>query len=442
MKKINRLKPREYARRRKELMALMDSESIAILPAAIVHRRNGDVDFRYRQDSDFHYLTGFDEADSVFVLIPGREHGESILFCKDIDPEYALWNGSVAGPESAAQLYGFDDAFPIADIDDILPGLIEGKDKLYYAMGVNRDFDNQIIDWVNAISSQELYGAESPGEFIQLGHLLHELRLIKSKAEIDLLQEAADITVRAHIRAIKAARPGVYEFELDAELQYEFARCGAKSAAYPSIIGSGDNTCVLHYVENEKQLKAGELVLMDAGCEFQHYAADVTRTFPVSGKFSKAQRQLYEVVLAAQLAAIEQVKPGNHWDQPHMAAVRVITSGLMALGLLTGELEILMSSQAYRKFYMHKTGHWLGMDVHDVGEYQVDGQWRVFEPGMVTTVEPGIYIPRGSEDVAVKWQGIGIRIEDDVLVTETGNRVLSQELPRDIAAVEALMAAE
>jgi Xaa-Pro aminopeptidase len=289
---INTANPGEYYRRRKELMALMDEDSIAILPAAMIHKRNGDVDFPYRQDSDFYYLTGFAESESVFVLAPGREHGESIMFCKEEDPDFELWNGKITGPERACQLFGFDDAFPIADIDDILPGLIEGRNKLYYAMGVNRDFDNQIIDWVNAISSQQSYGAESPGEFIQLGHLLHELRLFKSKDEIALMQEAADITVRAHRRAMRAVRPGMTEYQLEAELLYEFGKAGARCQAYPSIVGSGRNSCVLHYLDNNGEIRDGDLVLIDAGCEYEYYAADVTRTFPASGKFTPEQREI------------------------------------------------------------------------------------------------------------------------------------------------------
>lgn len=442
MNVTNIAKPTEFYRRRKELMALMDADSIAILPAAMIHKRNGDVDFPYRQDSDFYYLTGFAESESVFVLAPGREHGESILFCKEEDPDFELWNGKLTGPDRACQLYGFDDAFPIADIDDILPGLIEGRDKLYYAMGVNRDFDNQIIDWVNAISSQKSFGAEPPGEFIQLGHLLHELRLFKSKEEIALLQEAADITARAHRRAMQAVQPGMTEYQLEAELLYEFGKAGARCSAYPSIVGAGRNSCVLHYLDNCGEIRDGDLVLIDAGCEYEYYAADVTRTFPASGKFSPEQRQIYEIVLRAQTAAIEYVKPGNEWNQPHDAAVRVITQGLMEIGLLQGELENLITTAAYKKFYMHKTGHWIGMDVHDVGEYQIDGEWRVFEPGMVTTVEPAIYIPEDMADVPEQWQGIGVRIEDDVLVTASGNRVLSHAVPKEIDAIEALMSGE
>ncbi len=421
-------------------MALMDGNSIAILPAATTQRRNGDVDFPYRQASDFYYLTGFKEAEAVFVVAPGREHGESIMFCKEADPDFERWHGNLVGPERACQLYGFDDAFPIADIDDILPGLIEGRDKLYYAMGVNRDFDNQIIDWVNAISSLKNHGAESPGELIQLGHLLHELRVFKSKEEIALMQKAADITALAHKRVMQTVRPGMTEYQLEAELQYEFGKAGARCAAYPSIVGAGNNSCILHYVENEADIKEGDLVLVDAGCEYQYYAADVTRTFPASGTFSLEQRQVYEIVLRAQKAAIACVQPGNEWNQPHDAAIRVLTEGLAEIGLVKGKLRDLIADGAYQKFCMHKTGHWIGMDVHDVGEYQIGGEWRVFEPGMVTTIEPGIYIPEGLANVPEKWCGIGIRIEDDVLVTESGNRVLTAAIPKEIDEVEALIA--
>ncbi len=433
---------KEFHSRRSELMAMMDEDSIAILPAALVHRRNGDVDFQYRQDSDFYYLTGFEEPESVFVLAPGREHGESIMFCREQDSDFELWNGSVAGPDRACQLFGFDDAFPIADIDDILPGMIEGRSKLYYAMGVNRDFDNQIIDWVNAISAQKKFGAAPPGEFIQLGHLLHELRLFKSKAEINLLRQSAELTCRAHKRAMQSVKPGMFEYQLDAEIQYEFARAGARCSAYPSIVGAGNNACILHYIHNRDVIRAGDLVLIDAGCELDYYASDVTRTFPASGEFSSEQASIYSIVLRAQLAAIDLVQPGNHWNQPHEAAIREIVLGLLEIGLLEGDAGELIASEAYRKFYMTKTGHWLGMDVHDVGEYQIEDEWRVFEAGMVTTIEPGIYIPQGMAGVDQRWQGIGVRIEDDVLVTDKGHEVLSQSLPKQIAEIEALVSGD
>lgn len=431
--------PAEFARRRRELMALMDDNSIAILPGASIRLRNGDVEYQFRQDSDFHYLTGFDEPDAVFVLIPGREYGESLLFCRERDADHERWHGDVAGPERAMQLYAMDDAFPIADIDEILPGLIEGRAKLYYAMGSDREFDARVINWVQRINSSGHLGAEPPGEFVQLDQYLHELRLFKSAAEIELMKLAARATVAGHIRIMQIVEPGMMEYELEAELNYEFVRHGARWPAYPAIVGGGANASVLHYLSNSDVLNEGDLVLVDAGGEYDHYACDLTRTFPVSGQFTSAQASVYKIVLAAQEAAIAEVAPGNTWNQPHDAAVRVITDGLVSLGILSGDVEALISSQSYLPFCMHKTGHWLGLDVHDVGDYQINGQWRVFEEGMVTTIEPGLYFGIDEAAVPAAYQGLAIRIEDDVLVTRTGNEVLTAAVPKRLEDIESLM---
>lgn len=439
-KKKPKVSLQEFARRRRELMALMEPNSIAILPSALLLTRNGDVEYRFRQDSDFHYLTGFDEHDSVFLLIPGREHGEAILFCRERDEDLERWHGKVTGPERAMQLYGLDDAFPITDIDDIVPGLIEGKGKLYYAMGVHVKFDNRVIGWVNSIAANNRSGAQPPGEFVQLGQYLHELRLFKSAQEIEVMRQAAAITGEAHRAIMSVAKPGLYEYQLEAELEYCFLSHGARTPAYPSIVGGGSNACVLHYIQNDDVLRKGDLVLVDAGCEYESYAADVTRTFPVGGKFSKEQAELYELVLDAQQAAIDQVQPGNQWNQPHEAAVAVITAGLIRLGLLQGKCDDLIEAETYKKYYMHKTGHWLGLDVHDVGEYKVSGEWRVFEPGMVTTIEPGLYIGDDCDDAPVRYRGVGIRIEDNVLVTQNGNENLTASIPKTIDDIECLMA--
>ena len=436
MKAGPKIEKAEYARRRRELMELMEPESIAILPASEVQIRNNGVERRYRQDSDFHYLTGFDESDSVFVLIPGREYGEAILFCRERVHDHERWHGSITGPERAAELYGIDDAFPI---DDILPGLIEGRSRLYYAMGTHPRFDARILSWVNSIAMDNREGTEPPGEFIQLGQYLHELRLHKSAKEIDVLRHAARISTAAHIQVMENLTPGMMEYEVEAELQYQFSKRGARHPAYPSIVGGGSNACVLHYIDNDKVLEDGDLVLIDAGGEYEYYASDVTRTLPVSGKFTDEQAALYEIVLAAQLAAIEQVVPGNHWNQPHEAAVMELTNGLKEVGLLEGDVEELLEIGAYNQFYMHRTGHWLGLDVHDVGEYKVGGQWRVFEQGMVTTVEPGLYIPEDAENVPEAYRGIGIRIEDNVAVTRNGHDVLTDDIPKTIAEIEQTM---
>lgn len=430
----------EFARRRKNLMALMDPHSIAIIPSAREQVRSRDTHFPFRQDSDFHYLSGFDEPDAVLVLLPGRRHGQFVVFCRERDPTMELWNGYRAGPEGVCEKHAADDAFPISDIDDILPGLIEGRERVYYSMGRSTEFDQQIMGWVNSIRSRESSGAVPPGEFTDLDHMLHELRLYKSAAEIRLLRRAADISSKAHIRAMQSCRAGLYEYQLESHLQHAFVSGGARHAAYPSIVGGGANACVMHYVENDSKLRDGDLVLIDAGCELDYYASDITRTFPVNGCFSSEQRALYDLVLKAQLAAIEQIKPGNHWNQPHDASVRVITEGLVALGLLKGRVSSLIKKEAYRAFYMHRVGHWLGLDVHDVGDYRVADQWRLLEPGMVMTVEPGIYISPGNKKVAKKWRGIGIRIEDDVVITERGCEVLSSGAPKTVEEIEALMA--
>ncbi len=432
----NSISLKDFASRRQELMAMMEEGSIAILPSASVQMRNSDVEYQFRQNSDFLYLTGFNESEAVLALIPGREHGEAVLFCRERDHEYERWHGKVTGPERARQLFGLDDAFPIADIDEILPGLIEGKSRLYYGMGVHREFDAQIIEWVNSISGSQ--HSEPPGEFVQLGQFLHELRLIKSSGEIALMREAARITGLGHQRLMEAAQPGMSEYQLEAELNYTFACNGARESAYPAIVGCGDNACILHYIENSDDLVDGELVLVDAGCELHGYAADVTRTFPVAATFSKPQRALYEIVLAAQKAAIAAVAPGRLWDEPHDEAVRVITQGLIDLKLIDLELNEAIEKKAYEIFYMHKTGHWLGLDVHDVGEYRVGGEPRVFEPGMVTTIEPGIYIDQDTPDVPAIYRGIGIRIEDNVLVTRQGHEVLTAGIPKEIDEIEAL----
>tara|TARA_R110002110_G_scaffold205066_7_gene416932 strand:- start:55379 stop:56692 length:1314 start_codon:yes stop_codon:yes gene_type:complete len=431
----------EFARRRKHFMGLMEPNSIAIIPSAREQVRSRDTHYAFRQDSDFYYLTGFVEPDAVLVLIPGRKHGQFVMFCRERDPKMEMWDGYRAGPEGVCRDHSADDAFPIGDIDDILPGLIEGRERVYYSMGRSAEFDQQIMSWVNRIRSKESTGAVPPGEFTDLDHMLHELRLFKSAAELRLMRKAGVITAAAHCRAMRECRVGQFEYQLEAELQHEFARSGARHAAYPSIVGSGDNACVLHYIENTAKMRDGDLVLIDAGCEFEHYAADVTRTFPVNGRFSREQRALYEVVLDAQAAAIAEIRPGNHWNQPHDASVRVITEGLVELGLLKGRVASLIKKEAYRQFYMHRVGHWLGIDVHDVGDYRLGDEWRVLEPGMVMTVEPGLYVSPQATKVAKKWRGIGIRIEDDVVVTSDGCEVLTHSVPKSVEEIEAIMAA-
>lgn len=430
----------EYPKRRQQLMQLMSPNSIAIIPAAPVTVRNRDVEHPYRQDSDFYYLSGFAEEHSVLVLIPNREQGECVLFCQEKIKEQEIWTGYRLGPEAAISELGCDDAFPISDIDDILPGLLEGKDRVYANLGISAEFDNRLMNWVNHIKSQVRNGATPPREFSALDYLLHDLRLVKSKAEIALMQAAANISAKAHTRVMQLTQPDMYEYQLEAELMRDFMAAGSRWPAYPSIVGTGDNACILHYTQNTARIKDGDLILIDAGCELDYYASDITRTFPANGKFSEAQAAMYQLVLDANYAATAQVKPGNHWNQPHEAAVQVLTAGLVKHGLLQGKVKQLIENEAYRQFYMHKTGHWLGMDVHDVGEYRIDGQWRILEEGMVLTIEPGLYIAPDDTSVDEKWRGIGIRIEDDVVVTKDGYRVLTTGVVKEINEIEALMA--
>jgi Xaa-Pro aminopeptidase len=428
----------EFARRRKTLMRMVGDDGIAILPSAPVRIRSRDVEYRYRQDSDFYYLTGFAEPDAVAVLAPGRENGEFVLFCRDRDKLKERWDGSRSGPDGAIANFSADDAFPIDDIDDILPGLLESRSCVYYTMGAYADFDQRITEWVKAIRSRESSGVHTPHEFIALDHILHDMRLYKSRAEISAMRKAAKIAVGAHRRAMTVVTPGMYEYEVEAEYIHEFRRHDA-TISYPPIVGAGANSCTLHYVDNNAELADGDLLLIDAGCEYDYYASDITRTFPVSGKFTPEQRAVYEIVLEAQLAAIEKTVKGNHWNDPHDAAVRIITKGLKKIGLLDGTVAKLIRDEAYREFFMHKTGHWIGMDVHDVGDYKVGDEWRFLEPGMVTTVEPGIYIPANRKTPA-RWRNIGIRIEDDVAVTNNGPDVLSKGLEKDPDEIERLMA--
>jgi Xaa-Pro aminopeptidase len=430
----------EFARRRRQLMKMMGKASIMILPAAPEKSRNNDVSYHYRPDSDFFYLTGFAEPEAVAVLIPGRAQGDFVLFVRERDPARETWDGRRAGPEGATRDYGASDAFPIGDIDDILPGLMEHCSRVYYTMGIHPEFDQRVIGWINQIKAQARSGIRPPQEFVALDHLLHDMRLFKSRPELDAMRRSAGIAVAAHRRAMSFTQPGRMEYEVMAELLHEFRRNNADISYHP-IVGGGANSCILHYHENSEPLRDGELLLIDAGCEFDLYASDITRTFPVNGRFTPEQRAVYEVVLQAQYAAIDKARPGNHWNEPHDAAVKVITQGLIKLGILKGKLANLIRDGEYRRFFMHRTGHWLGMDVHDVGDYKLGEQWRVLEPGMVLTIEPGIYIAAGSRGVAKRWWNIGIRIEDDVAITREGNEVLTGDLVKDADGIEKLMSA-
>ena len=429
---------REFARRRKKLMDMMGNESVAIFPAAPVYIRNRDVEFPYRPDSDFYYLTGYSEPEAVAVLVPDRNHGEYVLFCRERDEKMETWNGRRAGLEGACDIYGANDAFPIEDMDDILPGMLEDRERIYYTMGNNSIFDQRVLGWVNQVRQRVRTGINAPDEFISLNHLLHEMRLFKSRPEITAMKKAAKISCHAHKRAMQICRPGKMEYQIEAELLHEFMNRGSRSPAYPSIVGGGENSCILHYTENKSELRDGDLLLIDAGAEYDSYASDITRTFPVNGLFSKEQGQIYNLVLAANVAAIDEVRPGNHWNDPHNVAVHILTEGLLSLGILKGKLKILIKKEQYKKYFMHRTGHWLGMDVHDVGDYKLDGEWRALEPGMVTTIEPGLYFQPQS-GLQKKWWNIGVRIEDDVLVTKDGNDVFTKSVPKTIDEIEALI---
>ena len=440
MKAATGISAAEFARRRKQLMRMAAHDAILVLPAATERVRSNDTHFPYRQDSDFWYLTGFPEPEAVLVLIPGRKHGETILFCRERDLEREGWDGPRAGQEGAVDGFGMDDAYPIEDLDEILPGLLEGRSRVYYHFGREAEFDLKLIGWVKRVREQVRHGAQPPHEFMELGHLLHELRLFKSKDEIRLMQKAADITVQAHRAAMHAVRPGVHEYELQAEIERVF-RASDAWPAYGSIVGAGGNACVLHYRANNARAAGGDLVLVDAGAEFRGYAADITRTFPVSGRFTAPQRALHDLVGAAQAAALACANPGAPYEAGHDAAVRTLTEGLLRLGLLKGKLEKNIADGSYKRFYRHKTGHWLGLDVHDVGEYRLGGESRLLEPGMVFTIEPGLYVSADDKSVDARWRGIGIRTEDDVLITADGHRVLTDALARSADEIETEMAA-
>lgn len=428
-----------YARRRRHLMRMAGDDAILVLPAALARIRSGDTLYPYRQDSDLWYLTGFPEPEAVLVLVPGRKHGETLLFCRERDLEREGWDGPRFGPEGAVEAFGLDDAYPIADLDDILPGLLEGRSRVYYHFGRDADFDLQLIGWLNRVRAMVRQGAQPPHEFLELSHLLDELRLFKDRDELKLMQRAADISVLAHQAAMRATRPGSREYELQAEIERVF-RMHDAVPAYGSIVGAGGNACVLHYIANNGQAKDGDLVLVDAGAEYRGYAADITRTFPVSGRYSKPQRALHDLVGAAQAAALAQARAGVPYEAGHHAAVATLTEGLLKLGLLKGKLEKNIAEGHYKRFYRHKTGHWLGLDVHDVGEYRIEGESRLLEPGMVFTIEPGLYVSPDDTSVDAKWRGIGIRIEDDVLVTKDAPKVLTGKLARSADEIEALMA--
>ncbi len=425
-----------YARRRTRLLAQMES-GIAILTAAPEQVRNGDAHYPYRHDSDLHYLSGFSEPEAALVLVAGAQP-KSILFCREKNLEREIWDGHRYGPEAACTTFGFDAAYPVAQLDEKLIELMGNQETLYYALGAQAELDARILRLRGEVRQKSRSGIRAPDAVCDVRKLLHEARLFKDAHELGIMRSAAAISCGAHQRAMRHTRPGVYEYQVEAELLHEFCRHGARDPAYTSIVAGGANACTLHYVANDALLKDGELLLIDAGCEVQGYASDITRTFPVNGKFSAAQKDVYEIVLASQAAAIAQVRVGQHWNAPHEAALRVLAQGFIDLKLCSGTLDAVLESESYKQFYMHRTGHWLGMDVHDAGEYKIGTEWRELQPGMVLTVEPGCYI-RPADNIPHALWNIGIRIEDDVAVTNDGNEVLTLAAPKRVADIEALM---
>lgn len=425
-----------HARRRSRLAAQMQ-KGVAIVPTAPERMRNRDTHYPYRFDSYFYYLTGFREPEAVLVVVAG-EPTRSLLFCRDKNPEREVWDGFRHGPAAAKEAFGFDETHSIAELDALMPELLADQAALFCHLGGDGAWDARVVGWVNEVRNRARSGVTAPREIKDVHAVLDEMRVIKSAEELATMRRAAEISAAAHRRAMQAARPGRAEYEIEAELLYEFRRHGAQAPAYTPIVAAGANACVLHYVENTGMLADGDLLLIDAGCELDGYASDITRTFPVNGKFSGPQRDVYELVLAAQAAAMAEVRPGNFWDRPHEAAVKVLVRGFIDLGLLSGSVEQAIETEAYKKFYMHRTGHWLGLDVHDAGDYKHDGKWRALQPGMVMTVEPGCYIRAGA-GVPEKFANIGVRIEDNVLVTTNGCEVLTAATPRTIAEIESVM---
>jgi Xaa-Pro aminopeptidase len=432
------MKPNEgishYLERRRRLAQAM-GEGVAVVPTAPERVRNRDTHFPYRFDSHFYYLTGFPEPEAVLVLTAERK---SILFCREKNEEREIWEGFRYGPEAARERFGFDEAYPIAALDDKLAALLENQPALYYPVGADPEWDARAIRWLNAVRAKGRAGISAPDRVQDVRGLIDDMRLVKDAQELGVMRRAARIASAAHRRAMQTTRPARNEYEIEAELLYEFRRNGAQFPAYSPIVAGGPNSCVLHYVFNDAPLRDGDLLLIDAGCELDGYASDITRTFPVNGRFSPAQRGVYEIVLAAQKAAMDKVRAGNAWNEPHDAAVRVLAQGMLDLKLLQGSLDEVLEKETYKRFYMHRTGHWLGLDVHDAGEYKRSGNWRALEPGMALTVEPGLYI-RAADDVPEPLRNIGIRIEDDVVVTTGDCEVITAEAPKGVAEIEALM---
>ena len=432
------IKQKEYARRRRQLMRSSGEGAIVIVRAAPARIRNNDAHYAYRQSSDFLYLTGFHEPEAMLVLIPEEE--KAVMFCRPRDPEREMWDGAMAGLEGAVSDYGMDEAYDIEEVEKRLPKMLKDRDRVFYDLGDDKAFDQKLIGWMHDLREKKGRNYHVPEEIHGVDHMLHDMRLYKSREELRVMKRSAQVAMEAHERAMRACKPGMNEADIHAELMHTFIRHQCE-ASYLPIVGGGANACVLHYIENNADLNDGDLLLIDAGAEYDGYASDITRTFPINGKFSGEQRELYDLVLAAQLEAIDHAREGKQWIDVHDAAVKVATQGMVDLGILKGDPAEIIEEEAYTRLYVHKTGHWLGLDVHDVGEYQIDGHSRELEPGMVLTVEPGIYISANDEEVDERWRGIGIRIEDDVVVTKDEPQILSDGLAKTADDVEALMRA-
>ncbi len=429
--------PHIYAARREAFVASM-GEGVAIFPAAPESIRSNDTGYRYRQDSDFHYLTGFPEPEALCLLSPQHEKERFILFVRPRDKEKEVWTGRRFGAEGALEIFGADAAYTIDKLDDILPQHLALTEKVYYNLGRDERMNAKILDLMNRARLMRPRNGRGPVSLIDPGEILHELRLFKSEGELGLMQRAISASTAAHHAAMTQTRPGMYEYEIEALLEFQFRRLGAQGPAYPSIVASGTNATILHYIENTRQMQDGDLLLIDAAAEFACYCSDVTRTFPVGAHFSPVQREVYSLVLTAQKEAIAMIRPGVLFDDVHLRATEILIDGLRDFGLLSGDTKEIIEKGEHRKFYMHRTSHWLGMDVHDVGKYKIGDTPRALEPGMVLTVEPGIYIAEDAEGVSDRFRGIGVRIEDDVLVTANGYEVLTKAIPKEIDDIEAL----
>jgi len=428
-----------YRARRDALLRSMREHTgggVALIPTAPEVARNRDSFYPYRHDSYFYYLSGFPEPEAVIALVAGPDGDRHLLFCREKNEEREIWDGFRYGPEAAKDVFGFDEALPIGELSSRLPDLASDRPALFTPLGLFSDWDRRVTDLLNEVRNRARTGVAAPDEVVDVRGALDAMRLVKDAEELRLMRRAAAISSAAHARAMARARPGQYEYQVEAELAHEFLQHGAQAVAYASIVASGPNACVLHYRDNNRQMQDGDLLLIDAGCEYQGYASDITRTFPVNGRFSAEQRAVYEVVLAAQLACLDAVRPGAPFHDYHKVAERVLAQGFIDLGLCKGSLEEVLESGAYKQFYMHRAGHWLGMDVHDAGLYQLKGSSQTLVPGMVLTVEPGAYI-RPADNVPERFWNIGVRIEDDVLVTADGIENLTAAAPKSVAAVEA-----